>query len=243
MGKNLIQQARGKGGPRYRSPGHRFYGRTQYLQNTSQTMKGVVRSLVKCPGHSAPLADIVYSNGESAILIAPEGIRVGSTVMMGENAEASMGNTLPLKNIPEGTFVYNIELMPGDGGKFVRSSGTFAKVISHAAGEVLVMLPSKKQRQFNADCRASIGTVAASGRKEKPFIKAGRRHHYMKARNKLYPRVSGVAMNAVDHPFGGSRTSKKGKPTIAPRDAPPGRKVGMVRPSRTGRKVGNIGPK
>ena len=97
-------------------------------------------------------------------------------------------------------------------------------------------LPSSKTKDFNPDCRACIGIIAGSGRKEKPFLKAGTKHHAMKARNKLYPSVSGTSQNAVDHPFGGSSSSVKGRPTQAPRNAPPGRKVGKIAPTRTGRK-------
>ena len=96
------------------------------------------------------------------------------------------------------------------------------------------MLPSKKEKSFSPQCRATLGVIAGQGRKEKPFLKAGTRHYYMKARNKLYPRVKGQSMNAVDHPHGTSRSSKKGQPTIADRNAPPGAKVGKIRPRRTG---------
>ena len=97
-------------------------------------------------------------------------------------------------------------------------------------------LPSKKQKEFHPGCRASIGVVAGAGRKEKPFYKAGRKYHAMKAKNKYYPKTSAQSMNAVDHPFGNKRSSRKSKAKPAPRDAPPGRKVGMIRPRRTGRK-------
>ena len=83
-----------------------------------------------------------------------------------------------------------------------------------------------------------IGLVAGAGRPEKPFMKAGTKHHKMKARNKLYPIVSGVAMNSLSHPFGGTQSSHKGRPTIAPKNAPPGRKVGKIRPRQTGRTKG-----
>jgi large subunit ribosomal protein L2 len=99
-----------------------------------------------------------------------------------------------------------------------------------------VQLPSSKTKRFLPDCRATIGIIAGSGRKEKPFLKAGTRHYAMKAKNKLYPSVSGTSMNSVDHPFGGSSSAHKGRPTQAARNAPPGRKVGKIAPKRTGRK-------
>jgi large subunit ribosomal protein L2 len=233
MGKNLIQQARGKGGPRYRAPSFRYRGDVRF---SNKSNSGVITDFVTCQGHSAPLARIKYSDGDEGYMIAAEGLRIGDTVYLGKEAATKTGNALVLKDIPIGTSIFNIEIMPGDGGKFVRSGGTYAKVLSHTEDKVLVQLPSKKKREFDAKCRACIGTVAGGGRKEKPFLKAGRRFYYMRARNKLYPNVRGQAMNAVDHPYGTSRSSKKGQPTIADKNAPPGAKVGKIRARRTGKK-------
>jgi large subunit ribosomal protein L2 len=231
MGKNLIQQARGKGGPTYRSPSFRYLAKVSYPQTASQ---GTIKDIVKCRGHSGPLAQMKYDNGEESFIIAADGIRVGDNVQIGANAAFEKGNTLCLKDIPVGANIFNIELHPGDGGKIVRSGGCTAKVLSKKEKEVIVMLPSKKEKAFNHECRATIGIIAGAGRKEKPFLKAGRRYHYMKARNKLYPRIKGQSQNAVDHPYGTSRSSKKGQPTIADKNAPPGAKVGKIRPRRTG---------
>ena len=236
MGKRLIQQARGKGSPTYRSPSFRFKGKVNYNQNSDKTIKGVVKDIIHCQGHSAPLIKVEYENNETCLGIAPEWIRVGDTVFSGNRAESSNGNIVTLENIPEGTLIYNIESQPGDGGKFVRSSGGFAKVIAKVKDKVIVLLPSKKNKNFNPRCRATIGIIAGGGRKEKPFLKAGTRYHNMKKKNKLYPNVSGVAMNAVDHPFGGTTSSHKGIPTQSGRFDPPGRKVGKLSPRRTGRK-------
>lgn len=233
MGKNLIQQARGKGGPTYRAPSFKYKAKVSYPRTA---VVGEIVDFIKCRGHSSPLVEVKYDSGEKTYLIAAEGMRVGDKIDTGKDAVKKTGNSLYLKDIPVGTSIFNIELKPGDGGKFVRSSGCFAKLISKKQKEVTVMLPSKKQKSFSPDCRATIGVTAGAGRKEKPFLKAGRRYHYMKARNKLYPRVSGIAMNAVDHPHGTSRSSKKGHPTIARKNAPPGAKVGKIRPRRTGMK-------
>ena len=126
--------------------------------------------------------------------------------------------------------------MPGDGGKFVRSSGTFARVLTKTKDSIVIELPSKKQRSFSPECRACVGMVAGGGRLDKPLLKAGVDYYKMKAKNKLWPSISGSAQNAVDHPFGNSRSSRKSKARPVPRNAPPGRKVGMLRPRRTGRK-------
>jgi len=142
---------------------------------------------------------------------------------------------LPLNLIPEGVIIYNIESVPGDGGRFVRASGVGARIISKTSKKIVVELPSKKKKEFHPNCRATIGNVAGSGRVEKPFFKAGRKFYAMRAKNKLWPIVSGGAMNAVDHPFGNKRSSRKAKAKPVPKNAPPGRKVGMLRPRHTGR--------
>jgi large subunit ribosomal protein L2 len=234
MGKNLIQQARGKGGPRYRAPSFRYKGEVKYTNYGAS--QGKIIDLLHCQGHSAPLAQIEYDNGGTVLMQAAEGIRVGDIVAIGSNIDMKTGNVLPLKNIPEGTAIFNIESFPGDGGKFVRSSGGFAKIITKLHEGIVVELPSSKRRTFLPDCRATIGTIAGSGRKEKPFLKAGRKFYAMKAKNKLWPRVSGTSMNAVDHPFGGSSSGIKGGPTQSSRHSPPGAKVGKIAPKRTGRK-------
>ncbi len=235
MGKNLIQQARGKGSPRYRSPYFRFKGKAEFVKQGKDSIVGKVIDLVHCAGHSSPLAHIKYGNGEMIYLQAPEGIRVGDAIKAGVDIEANTGNILPLKNIPEGMPIYNLELNPGDGGKFVRSSGTSAKIVTKMRDRIVVQLPSNKTKEFKPNCRAMIGVIAGSGRKEKPFLKAGKRHYAMKAKNKLWPQVSGTSMNSVDHPFGGSSSAHKGRPTQSSRNAPKGRKVGKIAPGRTGR--------
>lgn len=228
MGKNLPQQRRGKGTPTYRCPSHRFKGLPQH-----PFQSGKVVDLVDCPGHSAPLLALLQPDGEKILALAPQGIKVGDQIAVGEK-EIKVGNVLPLKDIPEGTSVYNIESAPGDGGKFVRASGTFAKILAKTASSIIIKLPSRKERPFHPDCRAAVGVIAGSGRPEKPFLKAGTRFYQMRTHNYLYPKVCGVSKNAVDHPFGGRSSHHKGRPTIAPRNAPPGRKVGKLRPRRTG---------
>lgn len=235
MGKNLIQQARGKGSPTYRAPSFRYEGKAEHRAFDDKLIPGKITDLIQCQGHSAPLAHIKYDNGESCLLMAPEGMRVGDRIESGKDAPIEVGNTSCLKNMPEGTLIYNVESKPGDGGKFARASGTFARVIAKAGDKVVVELPSKKEKFFDPECRACIGVVAGGGRLEKPLMKAGNAYHKMKAKNKLWPIVAGMSMNAVDHPFGGKHSTKKGRPTTAPRNAPPGRKVGMIRPRKSGR--------
>jgi len=243
MAKRIVSQHRGKGGPRYLAPSHNFIAKPTHRaydekEKTSVT-HGIIKDLIKCPAHTAPIATVLYENREKIYMIAPQGIKVNQKITSGEKAPLVVGNTLPLKNIPEGTSIYNIEKNPGDLGKFVKTSGTTAKIKTKLKNKIVVIMPSKKRKEFNSECRATIGIIAGSGRKEKPFVKAGRRYYAMKARNKLYPITSAGAMNATDHPFGSGR----GGPTfggkassIAPKNAPPGRKVGMLRPKKTGKR-------
>jgi large subunit ribosomal protein L2 len=233
MGKNLIQQRRGRGSI-FRAPSFRYKGRAAHDKMTTD-VKGTVTDIVHCPGHSAPLIRIKFPD-EAILMLAPEGIKVGDEVGSGKSAEPSLGSIVALQDIPEGTAIFNIETQPGDGGKLVRASGTFATILAKLGSKVLVSLPSKKVREFNPMCRACIGRIAGGGRREKPFVKAGNKYRARKARRKLYPRVNGISMNAVCHPHGGKGSHTKGRPTIAPRNAPPGRKVGKIRPRRTGRK-------
>ena len=235
MGKNLVQQARGKGGPRYRAPSFRYKGEAKYAKQLQDTMVGVIKDIIQCPGHSGPLVEVEYENGQWALMQAPEDVRVGERVVMSSDAEIKNGNVIPLKSIPEGTAVFNIEASPGDGGKFVKASGGFGKIVTKTEDKIVVQLPSSKLRDFLPECRATIGIVAGSGKKEKPFLKAGKKFFAKRAKNKLYPIVSGISQNAVDHPFGGKGSHTKGRPTQSPRSAPPGRKVGKIAPSRTGR--------
>ncbi len=236
MGKSLIQQARGKGGPVYRSLSFRFKGDSKMRPPQAQLLEGTIIDFVHCPGHSAPMAEIQYADGQTCLLLAPEGVKVGDKVAMGQGAAIEPGNVLALNDIPEGTPVYNVELQPGDGGRFCRSSGVFARVIAKTPEYVTLLLPSKKLKNLPAKCRAMIGMVAGGGRVEKPFLKAGTRHHKARARNKRYPRQSAAAQNAVDHPFGNKRTSRKAKQRPVGHHAPPGRKAGKMWPRRTGRK-------
>ncbi|MFH1181870.1 MAG: 50S ribosomal protein L2 [Candidatus Woesearchaeota archaeon] len=237
MGKNLVQQRRGKGSTTFRAPSFRYIGDVRHPGIQAEGVaKGIVRDIVHSQGHYAPIAEVQFADKKEELLIAPEGMKVGDTIQMGPGAEINAGNILPLEKIPEGTGIFNIESTPGDGGKFVRSSGNFARITGKNEKGILVMLPSKKERLFNPQCRAAIGIIAGSGRTEKPLLKAGNQYHKSKARNRYYPIVCAMSMNAVAHKFGGSRKSKKGKPMAARRFACPGAKVGSIRPRRSGRR-------
>jgi len=236
MGKRIVQQRRGRAKSRYKSPRHRFKGPAAHKKMSPETYEGVVQTLLHSPAHSAPLAEVFFKDQGSELVLAHDGMYVGKTIVVGSQAPMKEGNTLRLDQIPEGTLIHNIESQPGDGGKFVRASGTSARIIARGENSVTVVMPSKKKKEFIPQCRATIGVVAGGGRLEKPLIKAGKSWHAKKARGKLFPVTSKVAMNANNHPFGCGRGRHIGKPKTPSRFAPPGRKVGLVGARRTGRK-------
>ncbi len=235
MGKRIITQRRGRGTSRYRAPSHNFHYNVNYPK-TNEKLNGKVIEIIKDPARTAPTAVIQFNDKTEIALPAPLNVREGDDVNYNSAGDLKPLTILSLSEIPEGTQIFNIESNPGDGGKFCRAAGTSGKVISKFKDYILVRLPSKKEKKFNPLCRATIGVISALGRLEKPMLKAGKHHHAMKARNKLYPKTSGVAMNAVDHPFGSGRGRHVGKPKTAPRNAPPGRNVGLIGARRTGRR-------
>lgn len=235
MGKSLIQQARGKGGPVYRSRSFAFAGDVKLRNDPQILTEGTVTDLIKSAGHTAPIMEVLYTDKVKSILPAPEFIRVGDKVQIGKGAPAESGNATQLRHIPEGTPIYNIESQPGDGGKFCRTSGSAARLLAKTETFALIQLPSKKEKQFSLDCRALVGVVAGGGRVEKPMLKAGNMHFNRRAKGKRWPNPSGAAQNAVDHPFGNKRTSRKAKQKSVGHFAPPGKKVGKLWPRQTGR--------
>lgn len=237
MGKRIISQRRGRGSPTYSAPSHKGKGDVQHTDNDNV---GTVVDIIHDPARTAPVAVVEFEGEEDEDepemrnILVPEGISIGDDIQVGISAPIEPGNTLPLREIPEGVPIYNIETQPGDGGKMARSSGTYAFVVTHNRKKTRIRLPSKSFKDLNPDCRATIGVVAGGGRTEKEFKRAGQVHHQARARGKLYPRTSAVAMNAVDHPFGGS--TSPGKPKTVSRDASPGSKVGSIAASRSGKK-------
>ncbi len=231
MGKRIKQRARGKGGPAYRVPSHRYAGKVEY--NLSPDISfGVVTDIIHDRGRNAPLAIIEFPDGSERFHIASEGLKVGDTIKY--RSGLNLGSVLPLKEIPEGMKVFGIETFPGSGPKICRSSGSFATILGKLKDKVRISFPSGKVKEINENCLATVGIPAGSGRIEKPFVKAGTKHFLMRARGKYWPVVKGVAMNPVDHPFGGK--TKPGIPKSVSRHAPPGRKVGSISPRRMGKR-------
>jgi len=234
MGKRLRHQRRGSGNPPYTSPSFKHKGPIAY-PNLGE-YEGIVRDIVHNPGTTAPLAIVELENGRKAKIIAHEGMMVGEKIKFTHESIIKPGNVLPLESIPQGAPIYNIEGEPGDGGKYVRAAGSYATVVSHEKDSVIVKLPSGKHKKFLPKCRATIGLPAGAGRAEKPFVKAGKKYHAMKAKAKIYPITSGVAMNPVDHPHGGGSHQHVGRPKTVSRGAPPGRKVGSIAARKTGKR-------
>ena len=236
MGKKLRVQRRGRGTPTFRAAKKWKIAPVKYPIGATESRSGIVSDLIHETGRGAPLAFVELGDGVSYITAAPEGVHVGKEIFLGSDAAINVGNVLPLGSIPEGTIVNNIELKPGDGGRLVRSSGSYATVVSHIGLKTNVKLPSKKSIELSNDCRATIGIVAGGGRKDKPFTKAGEKFYLMKARGRIYPQSKGISMIAASHPHGGGRHRHVGKPTTVSRDTPPGRKVGLIAARWSGRK-------
>ncbi len=231
MGKRIIVQARGHGSFSYRVRRSAYRIKLKYPRGI--TGEGTVVELVNSSGHTAPLAKVKYDGGLFHIP-AFNGMIEGQKIIFG-GKEVKDGNILMLKDIPLKTKMYNLESRPGDGGSFIKTAGSYALITRFAGDDVFVMMPSKKEKKFNGKCRAIIGSIAGSGRLDKPIVKAGKSFYIKKTRNKLWPRTSAVKMNAIDHPFGSGR-GKRIKSKIAKRNAPAGARVGLIRPRRTGRK-------
>ena len=236
MGKRLIQQRRGRTKGKFNAPSHRFRGKVKYLQNREK-QDGIIEDIIHDPGRTAPLASVRLENGKKILTLSPEGLEVGSKIKFTDNKhEVGVGNVLSIGKIPEGIPIYNIELSPGDGGKLVRAGGSNATVVSHDKNRTVVRLPSGQFKTLDPSCRATVGVVAGGGRKDKPFLKAGKKHIAYRARGKQHPVVRGVAMCAVAHPHGGGGHQHVGGPSTVKRGASPGRKVGNIAAKRTGRK-------
>jgi large subunit ribosomal protein L2 len=242
MGKRIRVQRRGRGGSTFRASTHKRvaparYPSTTKLKGSFETaLNGVVEQLVHDPGRGTPLGLIRFESGETFYTVVPEGVYEGKQIQFGGKAVVDVGNILPIGKIPEGTMICNIELRPGDGGKLSKSSGSYATVVTHTPNGTIIKLPSGKTKYVADYCRATIGIVSASGRTDKPFLKAGTKFHLMRARGRKYPRTSGRKMVAAVHPYGSSKRSAR-KVTTTSHGAPPGQKVGLIAARGTGRKA------
>jgi len=183
---------------RHKGGGHkRLYRLVDFLYNKKE-VPAKIKSIEYDPNRSAFIGLAVYKDGEKRYVIIPKSVKVGASFIVSEKAELTAGNRLPLKNIPVGTFVYNIELKPRGGAKISRSAGIFAQVVANADGYTNIKMPSSEIRKVDENCWASIGVVSNEEHHLENYGKAG------KSRWKgIRPTVRGTAMNPVDHPYGG----------------------------------------
>jgi len=235
MGHRITTQNRGRGGPTYRAPSHRYKAELKHVGDGTKNITGSIIDIEHDPARNAPIALVQLEDGSKVYMLVTEGIGIGERVTWGNDVEVKNGNTLPLQGIPTGSYICNIEARPNDGGKFVRSTGVQAVVVDKIGDRVGVRMPSGKTKWFNARCRATIGIVAGGGRVEKPFVKAGNKSHKMRNTASNRPRVRGVAMNVIDHPFGGGGHQHPGRPKTIARGTSPGRTVGHVAARQTGK--------
>ena len=183
---------------RHRGGGSRRQLRLIDFKRDKAGVPGKVASIEYDPNRTARIALIVYADGDKRYILAPVGLEVGATIMAGPSAEIRAGNALPLRNMPSGTIVHNIELIVGRGGQIVRSAGASAQLMAKEEKYCLLRLPSGEMRRVPADCMATVGQVSNS---EHGLVKLGKagRNRWMGKR----PTVRGSAMNPVDHPHGG----------------------------------------
>ncbi|MCW1735208.1 50S ribosomal protein L2 [Anaerorudis cellulosivorans] len=189
----------------YIGGGHKRRYRFIDFKRTKDGIPAVVKSIEYDPNRSARIALLYYVDGEKSYILAPEGLRVGSTVMSGAQAAPEVGNTLPLSNIPLGTVIHNIELRPGQGAKLVRSAGTFAQLVSREDNYAIIKMPSGEIRKILSTCKATIGSVSNPDHALEKSGKAGR-SRWLGRR----PHTRGVAKNPVDHPMGGGEGRASG---------------------------------
>jgi len=205
-------------------------------------IKGVIKDIIHDPGRGAPLAVVHFKNAyrprkDKELMVAAEGMHVGQFIYCGKKAQLSIGNVLPVGNMPEGTIVFNLEEKAGDRGKVARASGNYATIIAHNPDtkKTRVKLPSGVKKVVDSKNRAMVGIAAGGGRIDKPLLKAGRAYHKYKVKRNCWPKVRGVAMNPVEHPHGGGNHQHIGKASTVKRSASAGRKVGLIAARRTGR--------
>lgn len=196
---------------RHRGGGHKRRYRVIDFKRNKADVPGKVAAIEYDPNRSARIALIHYADGEKRYILAPHGLKVGGEVVSAEKAEVSPGNAMPLRSIPLGTWVHNIELQVGRGGQMCRSAGAYAQVMAKEGKYVLLRLPSGELRQVFHACRATVGQVGNLEHENHVVGKAGK-SRWLGRR----PKVRGTAMNPVDHPHGGGEGRAKGRHPVTP---------------------------
>src|SRR5213080_1406065 len=225
---------------RRRGGGHKRHYRIIDFKRDKAGIPGRVAQIEYDPNRSAHIALISYLDGEKRYIIAPVGLRVGTTIVSGADADILPGNALPIRNIPLGTEVHNVELRPGKGGQLVRSAGGFAQIVAKEGDYAQLRMPSGEVRKVPVVCYATVGQVGNTEHENVSLGKAGRNRWKGKR-----PKVRGVAMNPVDHPHGGGEgKTSGGRHPVNPKGKPEGRTRRKGKPSdkmivrrrRTGKK-------
>lgn len=205
----------------HRGGGHKRAYRIIDFKRNKSGIPSVVETIEYDPNRSSRIALLKYADGERRYILAPLGVNVGDSLASGPDAEIKEGNALPVENIPAGTVIHNIELWPGQGGRLVRSAGSFAQLVAKEEKFCQIKLSSGEVRLVPSKCMATVGQVGNAEWENISFGKAGRRRQLGRR-----PIVRGVAMNPVDHPLGGGEgKSSGGRPPVSPWGRPEGVKT------------------
>jgi large subunit ribosomal protein L2 len=189
----------------WRGGGHKRAYRIIDFKRDKRDIPAKVSTVEYDPNRSARIALVTYADGEKRYILHPNGVKVGDTIVAGDNVDILPGNALPLKNIPLGTMVHNVELKPGRGGQMARSAGAAVQVVAKEGDYATVKMPSSEIRRINRECYATVGQVGNLDHENVSIGKAGRSRWLGKR-----PHVRGVAMNPVDHPLGGGEGKTSG---------------------------------
>jgi large subunit ribosomal protein L2 len=218
--KSLVVSLKRKGGRnsygritvRHRGGGASKKYRIIDFARQERSVEGKVVSVEYDPNRNVRIGLVEYINGAKRYILLPEQLKVGDIVVAGENVEPKVGNALPLRSIPVGFMVHNIEITPGSGGKFARSAGASAQVVAREGGYITLKMPSGEIRLVNENCWATVGVLGNAEYKNIIWGKAGRTRY-----RGIRPTVRGMAMNPVDHPHGGGEgRSKSGSHPVSP---------------------------
>ncbi len=245
-GKNSSggRNAHGRVTSRHRGGGAKRRYRQIDFKRLKDGVPAKVATVEYDPNRTTYIALLHYADGAKSYILAPQGLAPGQTVSSGPDADIRPGNALPLKNIPTGTIVHNVEMTPGQGGKLGRAAGSAIQVVAKEDPMVTVRLPSSEMRLVRGDCRATIGTLSNAEHQNVTVGKAGRSRH-----KGIRPQTRGVAMNPVDHPHGGGEAHKTpgghprtpwGKPTLGYRTRKKGKASGalIIRGRKRGKRKG-----
>jgi large subunit ribosomal protein L2 len=189
----------------WRGGGHRRLYRIIDFKRDKLGIPGKIVTVEYDPNRSARIALVQYADGEKRYILQPSGLKVGDSIVAGDNVDILPGNTLPLKNMPLGTQIHNVELRPGKGGQIARSAGSSVQLVAKEGEYASVKMPSGEVRRINIECRATVGQVGNLDHENISLGKAGRSRWLGKR-----PHVRGVAMNPVDHPLGGGEGKTSG---------------------------------